>query len=388
MAITLNEITLSVIPFAKLEFDTTQLSSTDEQPFKALLIGESENDFPSGDNPIKVLDQREAEEFGVDSALSEMAIYWLKNVPTIPLYVLPLKKGANALDLKARLQPLQTQSQYNIVVSAYSDQAYLVEIANHLETVGKGDYGKDGLAFASKSGTIRTLSDFIEGKGALGPSPDSPPSEGDDLPSTEPVSPRNPPNRGRNSENSGLVNEENQRLIPINHKNLTILASPEVTIPAIINSQGVVTTPAKKMSDHMRAVVYAGAVAVEAQKDPSRPFHALILKDMLSPLEKDEFSDRDLEALVKMGYSVYQVTYNRDCQLARTVTTNTKNSMGIDDYSFSDINLARCARLRLRLVAFAVEGLCGDISSNDRCHKVFDLFSSSELTLKSLDFSS
>ncbi|RZA16241.1 MAG: hypothetical protein EOP10_24945 [Proteobacteria bacterium] len=233
-----------------------------------------------------------------------MARYWLDNVPSIPLYLLPMPEDANAEAIATRLLPLQTGGQFNIVVTSFNEPAALGAVARHLEVMGRGDKGRDGLLFAAKSGSFEDLLTFLE----------------DGSPAAEAAGAR----------------------APVNFKTLTLLASP------VVKSSGTDNFP-----DYMKAMIYAATVAPEAQIDPSRPFHSLTLKDLPAPLEEDEFSEGELENLVTAGYAVYGVTFNRDSQLLRAVTTYTKNAAGNPDDSFTDINIPlTMSRLRYSFVSY------------------------------------
>ncbi len=306
MAIVLNEIKPGKIPFAKLEFDTSLLSSTDDQPFKTLLIADASVDpqnFLGKPTRAKTTEQVERE-YGKDSVLSQMARYWLDNVPSIPLYLLPMPEDANAGAIAARLVSLQTGGQFNIVVTRFNEAEALGAVAQHLNEMGRGDRGRDGLAFAAKSGSYEDLLTFLE--------------------------------------NGSGAGEAAEAKAPVNFKSLTVLASPVVK-----------TSETDNFPDYMRAMIYAATVAPEAQIDPSRPFHSLTLKDLPAPLEEDEFSEGELENLVTAGYAVYGVTFNRDSQLLRAVTTYTKNAAGNPDDSFTDINIPlTMSRLRYSFVSY------------------------------------
>ena len=323
--ITLNEATPSNLPFAKLEFNTALLMADGEQPLKALLIVETDRVSAGvSDKPFRALSTASIEAiYGASSMLSQMVSYWLKRVTTIPIYVLPMPLGSSANQLKTRLSPLQSQMQFNFIVSAYNSPEHLSVLGRHLNEVSKADSAREGLAFSAKSASFEEFFSFIQGGSAAAPSADD-----EDGSTSSPSAP--------------VLGRE-----PINFKYVTCLASPVIKYKAGDSAQ-LSTFP-----DSMLAVAYAATVAVEAQKDPSRPFHALILPDVPAPDENSEFSPEQLSQLVDEGLSVYSVTYNREAMLMRLVTTYSKNEQGNPDKSFQDINIPLVtSRFRFSFVSY------------------------------------
>lgn len=65
----------------------------------------------------------------------------------------------------------------------------------------------------------------------------------------------------------------------------------------------------------------AGVVAIEAQKDPARPFNTLALRDVIPPNPPEQFTTQERNGLLVSGASTLKVTRSGEAQIERLVTT-------------------------------------------------------------------
>ena len=276
---TFNNLTLDNIPFVKLEIDNSLASLSQDQPYRVLLLGESSNPITTS-KPVRIGSTAEAgTNYGINSPLFSMIKTFFDINKSTPLYVFPFTGAAlETPGFKVQIETLKTSQQFNLVVSQWSDPAKIAELGKLYDTLGQADFGIDGTVFAAVTETYEELLKY-------------------------------------NVSNT------------VNFKFVSIMASPTI-------STGTATTfPA-----YLIAVNTAAIVAIEAEKDPARPFNGLELSAVPSFNDEEGFTRDQLKSLVKIGFSVYSLSSTGEPRIERLVTTWIKDENGLPDRSYSDLN--------------------------------------------------
>jgi phage tail sheath gpL-like len=86
------------------------------------------------------------------------------------------------------------------------------------------------------------------------------------------------------------------------------------------------------------AAINAMTAANPLALDPARPLHTLPLTGMLAPARTDRWDDTDRNLLLFDGIATYTVSSDDTCRIERQVTSYQKNTAGLDDVSYLDIN--------------------------------------------------
>ncbi len=86
---------------------------------------------------------------------------------------------------------------------------------------------------------------------------------------------------------------------------------------------------------------WAAALAAKASynlnSDPARPLHGLEMRGILPPAIADRFTQTERNALLYDGIATFMVSSDGKVMIERCITTYQKNSFGISDYSYLDV---------------------------------------------------
>lgn len=301
-------LTIDKVPFVKLEFDFSLANLNGEQPYKALILGETKVTVTEK-KPIRITDKEiAATKFGKDSAIYQMVDLFTKINKSTPLYVFPFTATA-ASDLaetkpgdaaseaadsfQNRLAVLKEAGQFNIVISEWNDLDRLKILGDFYETMATADIAAEGLLFTAVYGTLAEIVKFNEDK-------------------------------------------------KLNCRFITCMASPQLKF-----------SDDTKVPPYLLATAEAAVVAVEAQAAPGRPFNGLPLLG-IPPYDRETgYTRAQLNTLIKEGFSVYSLNGDGAPEILWLVTTYTQDSSGTPDDSFQNINdFFISSRLRFRFVSY------------------------------------
>lgn len=86
------------------------------------------------------------------------------------------------------------------------------------------------------------------------------------------------------------------------------------------------------------AAVYAGVAAASLTIDPARPLQTLQLPGILPPAIADRWTIDEHDVLLKKGVATFMIDAGGNVLIERAVTSYQKNSFGVADPSYLDIN--------------------------------------------------
>lgn len=103
----------------------------------------------------------------------------------------------------------------------------------------------------------------------------------------------------------------------------------------LISVMGTSTAP---QPPYIWAAVYAGVAAASLSNDPARPLQTLELPTILPPAIAARWTLEERNLLLYDGISTFMVNAGGGVQIERALTTYQRNSFGVEDPSYLDVN--------------------------------------------------